>query len=58
MQQLCISKDFNLLHISQNNDLSECVRNSGDVRNSRGKCPQQWGNVRNSGENVSNSGGN
>ena len=31
MQQLCISKDFDLQHISQNNDESECVCNSGNV---------------------------
>ena len=68
MQLLCIWNDFNLSHISQNNDWSECVCNSGNVcdsgegghgggcgvHNSRGKCLRQWGNVRNSGGNVRN----
>ena len=43
MQQLCVSKVFNLYHIYQNNDGSECVRNSG--------------NVCDSGQNVCDSGG-
>ena len=50
MQQVCISKGFNSYHIYQNNDLSECVCNSGSVCNSGGNVCNSGGNVCDSGE--------
>ena len=56
MQQLCIWNDFNLLHVSHDNDWSECVCNSGNVRDNGGNVPpvgefrNSWGDVCNSGD--------
>ena len=48
---LCKWNDFNLLHVSQNNDWSEYVCNSGNVRNSGGNT--YVSNTANSGEKTS-----